>query len=105
MEVGRRVVLAAEGEIDLDSAPALPAAVDAALSRGARDVWVDLSDVTFLDSSGVHALLDARRRVGGNGCGFAVICPAGAARRTLLVSGLDGELPLYATRDEAHRNC
>jgi anti-sigma B factor antagonist len=104
LQVGRRIVLAAAGGLDLGSAPALPAAIEAALDSGARDLWIDLSDVTFIDSTGIHALLDARRRVGTNGCRLAVICPAGTARRTLTLCGADSALPLFATRDEAHRN-
>lgn len=104
LQIGRRMVLAAAGEIDLGSAPVLPAAVAEALELGAQDLWIDLTDVTFIDSSGVHALLDARTRVLALGRRLAVICPAGTARRTLMLTGLDTALPLYASREEAHRS-
>ena len=104
LQVGRRVVVAAAGEIDLGSVSALSAAIEAAMSDGARELWIDLSEVTFLDSTGVHALLDTHLRVSDNGCRVAVICPEGPARRTLAVCGVDGTLPVFASRDQAHRS-
>jgi anti-sigma B factor antagonist len=104
IDVGRRVVLAVAGEVDIDSAGAIPAAVDDALDSGAHDVWVDLTDVTFMDSSGVHALIVARTRVRELERSLVVICPPGNVRRLLAVTGLDGALELYDTREQAHRS-
>jgi anti-anti-sigma factor len=47
------------GEVDVESAPRLEARLRRALDEGARDVVVNLRDVTFIDSSGVTALLRA----------------------------------------------
>ena len=57
-DASARVVAA--GDVDLASAPAL---VDAVLSRldDQRTVELDLSGVTFLDSSGIHALMQLAR--------------------------------------------
>lgn len=57
-----RVELA--GEIDLHVRDDLKAALEAAIRAGA-DVVVDLTDVTFLDASGVGALVGARRKLEG----------------------------------------
>ena len=56
----------AVGEVDLASAPALVDAVRARL-HGRREVQLDLRDVTFLDSSGVHALMQLARADEGEG--------------------------------------
>ena len=57
-DASARVVAA--GDVDLASAPAL---VDAVLTRlgDRRQVELDLSGVTFLDSSGIHALMRLAR--------------------------------------------
>ncbi len=62
-------VLAVTGELDLASAPLFRERVGEALGTGARDLVVDLTDVDFVDSSGLGAILWARHRahaVGGD---------------------------------------
>lgn len=103
-QVGQRTVVAAAGEIDLITAQRLETAAGAALDRGAQDLWIDISDVEFIDSTGIHALLQVRGRVHALNRRLAVICPLGPIRRAFLLTGLDEALPLYTSRDEAHRH-
>ena len=50
------------GEIDMMTAPALGAGMRAAIDEaGERDVFVDCTEVTFMDSSAFYALVDANR--------------------------------------------
>ncbi|MCF2527194.1 STAS domain-containing protein [Yinghuangia soli] len=53
----------AVGQVDMDSAPVLHTALDQALDTGCRHLHVDLTGVRFIDSCGLHVLLDARRRL------------------------------------------
>ena len=76
-EVGRRTVLAVGGEIDLDSVGVLSASVEAALAGGAAELWIDLTHTRFMDSSGLHVLLDTRSRVRDLNRQLAIICPPG----------------------------
>jgi anti-anti-sigma factor len=46
--IGRRTVVAVQGEIDLDTAPALVDAIAEALSAGAAELWIDLTDTEFM---------------------------------------------------------
>ncbi|MDI2125394.1 STAS domain-containing protein [Yinghuangia seranimata] len=62
---GVRLLVA--GELDRDSAEQLRATVDAALKRQPGVLVIDLSGVTFCDSSGLHVLLHARRAVAAHG--------------------------------------
>lgn len=55
------VRLAAAGEIDRASAPILADELHNAIEAGDGLIVVDLGDVTFMDSSGVHALVTARQ--------------------------------------------
>ena len=103
-QVGQRFVLAAEGEIDLVTAHQLEEAGAAALDQGAHDLWIDISDVEFIDSTGIHALLRIRSRVEALNRRLAVVCPVGPIRRAFELTGLDDALPLYNSREEAHRH-
>jgi anti-sigma B factor antagonist len=96
------VILRPIGDIDLARAPAL--AIDAATEiRAGRNVIVDLSGVSFIDSSGVASLMNALRRATRAGLGFAVICGEGQARRTIAMLRLIDTLNVGADEAEATR--
>jgi anti-anti-sigma factor len=102
--VGHRTVLAVAGEIDLQTAPALAAAIDEALAAGAAELWVDLTATQFMDSSGLHALVTAHRRIQELNRRLAVICrPGQPVRRLFEIVGAADVLPLYDDRAAAHR--
>ncbi len=52
-DAGAGKTVRCSGEIDLDNAPQLHAAIDTALET-AVTCWIDLREVTFMDSSAVH---------------------------------------------------
>ncbi|MDG4825797.1 STAS domain-containing protein [Asanoa sp. WMMD1127] len=56
----RGTVIHLTGDVDLDSHLDVEAAIVSAIEAGADPVVVDLSEVPFLDSSGVRALIHAR---------------------------------------------
>lgn len=55
-------LLAVAGEIDLDTAPQLQNAVDAAQHSPDRPLHLDVAEVSFCDCSGLNLLLRARTR-------------------------------------------
>ncbi|MFR9800990.1 STAS domain-containing protein [Pseudonocardia sp. RS010] len=81
------VALRLVGELDADSAAALHAALHAA-AVGARAVVVDLSEVTYLGSVGVSALLGVYTRSGGRVHLAGVHAHPGVSRVVTLL-GLD----------------
>ena len=101
--VGHRTVISVMGEIDVFAAPLLRRAVDDALGQGGLELWIDLSETEFMDSSGLHALVDAHARVVELERRLTVICPPGPVRRVIDVSGLADQLPLAVDRAAAHR--
>jgi anti-sigma B factor antagonist len=105
LRIGRRAVLAASGEVDIATADRMCRAVAHAAESGALDLWFDLSEVTFLDSSGVHALVAARDDALARGASFVVICPYGPVLRVLRIAGLDRRLLIYPDRASAHEAC
>lgn len=75
-------ILAPRGEIDLATQGALREAFDKLILIGRVDIVVDLGETTFLDSTGLGALISARRRTHGLNGSFAIVC-ANPRMRTL----------------------
>ncbi|MEV6876690.1 STAS domain-containing protein [Amycolatopsis sp. NPDC051128] len=98
---GDAVLLAVSGEVDLLSAPVLEAEVAAALAATPKLLVIDLTEVSFLASIGITALLNARRAAGA-GTGVRVVAPEdGVVARTLRLTGLHETLAVVATRADA----
>jgi anti-anti-sigma factor len=89
-------VVVPKQEIDYVTAPALVSELDRAIEEGVSKVVVDLCDVTFMDSSGAHALLDASKRLRLQDRPFSVICLRGSISRLLELLGLGDRLALHA---------
>jgi len=85
-------VLALGGEIDLATSPKLVVAGREALRAGATSLHVDLTDVSFMDSSGLAALINLYRAVGRRGGELSVTCPDGAVRRVFQISATEALL-------------
>src|SRR3954452_9291371 len=97
------VVVVVEGEHDIYTAPTLRERLDEALERGGGIV-VDLTAATFVDSSVLGALLDARRRALESSQGY-VVCVGETVepgvQRILDITGLVPVLPVLRHRDQA----
>src|SRR4051794_7212373 len=78
--------VAVRGEVDLEGVPALEAALEAAIRESAGALVIDLSEVEFIDSSGLQVLLRARALLGREDRALAVVCPFGRVRRGVGVS-------------------
>jgi anti-anti-sigma factor len=84
------------GELDMAHAPTVAETLDA-LSDHERPVIVDLTELTFIDSSGIHAILRQRPQQGS----VLLVCPPGNIQRVLSVTKIDRVLPVYETLDGA----
>jgi anti-anti-sigma factor len=95
-------VVVVTGEIDMATAPMLGRELTAAIESGDGPVVLDLSDVTFFDSSGLRVAIVAHRDLGEQGRRLAVVCnPEGHVRRTFALAGLADVLDLHPSRDAA----
>jgi anti-sigma B factor antagonist len=83
------LTIALVGEIDIETAPRLQAAIDWIADSLPSDVTVDLSGTTFLDSTAMRFFVRLRKLVVGNGRDLALAAPQRAVARTLRHSGLD----------------
>jgi anti-sigma B factor antagonist len=93
--------VAVHGEVDINTVPALEAAIDAAVRDSVGAFVIDLSGVQFIDSSGLHVLMRARDKLGREDRALAVVCPFGPVRRVFELSGSSELFALYGSRDEA----
>src|SRR5688500_18153015 len=75
------------GDLDLATVPRLRAAFASDLVAGAAAIVVDLSGVTFMDSTGLSELLRFERDASVRRRRLAIACPEGAARLLLDVTG------------------
>nr|WP_239521441.1 STAS domain-containing protein [Blastococcus saxobsidens] len=80
-------VLVATGEIDCTSAPHVQARIEQLLDAGARELVIDLTAVTFLDSAGLCALATVHRLSAGQ-VGIRVLASTRAVIRPLQITGL-----------------
>jgi anti-sigma B factor antagonist len=91
----QRHVLALTGSLDLASRDVLYQAGVAALSTpDVPGLVVDLAGVTFLDSSGIGALVELAGDAQDAGVGFALHNPSERVRRVLTISGLLDAWPI-----------
>jgi len=93
--------VAVRGEVDINTVPALETALDEAIRESVGAFIVDLSDLDFIDSSGLHVLMRARGLLGREDRALALVCPHGPVRRVFELSGHSELFALYASRDEA----
>ncbi|MGN9807040.1 STAS domain-containing protein [Micromonospora sp. L32] len=86
---GHLLRVSVAGEVDFATSGELRAALDAVLADlTGTPVEVDLAEVPFLDSSGVHVLLDAYARAADRDCPLVVANARPVVRRVLEITGV-----------------
>jgi anti-sigma B factor antagonist len=99
-EVAGVVVVAVEGEIDVDTADVVLDAVRLALATTGPALIADLTPVTFFGSTGISTLISAHEISAEHGRKLHVVAPQRAVRRPLQVTGVADVLSLYDSVDE-----
>lgn len=95
----------AQGEIDIVTAPALMQELTVAVRVQPCRVVVDLTDVTFMDSTGINALVVARRRADIGSGELRLVAPCRLVRKVLRITGLDQILPVDSTIESPSARC
>jgi anti-sigma B factor antagonist len=93
---GDLVVVTLRGDIDIDTAPALHAALEEILDRPHPKVVVDLSGVEFCDSIGLSSLVIGHRRAVRHGGWLRLAAPNAWLLRLLGTVGLTRQLAVHA---------
>jgi anti-sigma B factor antagonist len=99
-ERGGTVIVSLTGELDLYNSHAVRDELFGVADRDPERVVVDLSAVTFIDSTGLGVLIEARTRLT-NRRAFLLAAPGLETRRALEISGLNRHFSIHETLDEA----
>lgn len=91
---GESRVIRVSGEVDVSNKDELNAAIANTQSEGAQEVEVDLTEVSYIDSSGIGVLVAAAHRASGAGTRFFVSHPQRNVARVLSMLGMGDELGL-----------
>jgi anti-sigma B factor antagonist len=97
------VVLAPQGKLNLVTAPAVKARIDQLVKSGSTRVVVDLSDVGFIDSSGLGALIGSLKSARQAGGDVRIAGPGDQVRAVLKLTNLDRILTPYDSVEGASR--
>jgi anti-anti-sigma factor len=91
--------IAVNGDIDLATVPELEAAIDAIFNANSQPLAVDLRETSFMDSTGLKALVMASRRFDEDGRQFAIAVSGGPVSRLIDLSGVNGSIRVVETVD------
>jgi anti-sigma B factor antagonist len=89
------------GSLDLATAPTIKAALSEATENGRHDLILDLTQLEFLDSTGLGVLIGAHRRAAEHGGSFRLIVNDGPIWRLLNITGLVTVFAVYRSLDNA----
>jgi anti-anti-sigma factor len=95
--IGRFAVVMLRGELDGGAAPELGRALEG-LAAFEGPLVVDLSELTFIDSGGLHALM---QRAATDRARMCLVCPEGNVSRVLEIVQIGQLLPVYRELDDA----
>jgi anti-sigma B factor antagonist len=97
----RTQIVTVEGDLDLATADSLYQRGRAAIGRHARLLLLDLTGVSFCDSSGLSAFVRIANEADAAGCRYGLVAPAPIVVKVLRLTGLDQRLPIFPTLEEA----
>jgi anti-anti-sigma factor len=94
------------GEIDLSNAHEVSSAIGTVMGQETRWLVVDLSEITYLDSSGVALLLRLAERLQTRRRQLHLVVPRGSpVRRVLVFTGLPRVISVEARLEDALAHC
>src|ERR671915_1716835 len=94
-------VISLAGEVDLYTAPEFKQQLLEVIEAGGRDVIVDLSNTTFIDSTTLGVLVGGVKRLRTNDGKLSLVCADRNITKIFEITGLDRVFTIYGTRDEA----
>jgi anti-sigma B factor antagonist len=95
--------LVVEGEVDIATASRLLSVLNSSVAEAIKAVVVDLSQVDFMDSTGLALLINANRRLSVRRKGFAVVCPPGPLWRVFEITDMVDTLHVCPDVESAAR--
>lgn len=98
---GERAVVRVAGSIDVYAAPTFRERLERQIHAGNKHLLVDLSGVSFLDSTGLSVLVGRLKHARHEGGRLELICPEGRVRQAFAITGLNKVFVIYDTLAEA----
>jgi len=95
------VVIALAGEADMSTAVKFNECFFTAARSGVRRFVADLTEVSFIDTTMLNALVVGHRRMVRDHGAFAIVCDGPRVKRVLDITGLGQILAVFGTRDDA----
>jgi anti-sigma B factor antagonist len=100
-ERDRSNVLPLKGEIDLHVSPSVTTSLNSMIEKKPQRLVVDLSDVTYIDSAGLAALIGAMQKVEGYGGKFLLAGLQETVRSIFEISRLDQVFQIFPDAEAA----
>ncbi len=97
----RSNVVPLKGEIDLHVSPSVTASLNQMIEKKPERLVVDLSEVTYIDSAGLAALIEAMQKVEGYGGKFLLAGLQETVRSIFEISRLDQVFQIFPDADAA----
>ncbi len=94
-------VISLAGEVDLYTAPEFKEQLLEVVGKGSRNVLVDLTNATFIDSTTLGVLVGGVKRLRPNGGQLTLVCSDRNITKIFEITGLDKVFPIYPSRAEA----
>jgi anti-sigma B factor antagonist len=96
-----QTVIELAGEADVTTSNTLRELLAEETSRRPRTVIIDLSRLQFMDSSALHLIFDAQRKLAAHGGTLALVGPQAAVATLLRITEAGQVVPVYPTLPEA----
>ena len=94
-------VISLSGEVDLYTAPEFKQKLLDVIAQGARNVVVDFTETTFIDSTTLGVLVSGVKRLRENEGQLSLVCSDRNITKIFEITGLDRVFAIYGTREEA----
>jgi anti-sigma B factor antagonist len=96
-----RHLVAVSGEVDLFTAPEFKQRVTELIEAGTPQLVIDLTQTTFLDSTGLGVLIGAVKRLRSRDGELVIVNTDETIAKTFEITGLDQIFTIRSTRDQA----
>lgn len=91
------VALQLIGELDIETVSILTSAIDRVVEEGAVTLVLDLAGLAFLDSTGIHAILETDERLKARGAQLVLTHGKRSVQSVFTITGLDTQLKFIDT--------
>ena len=95
-----RYVITVSGEVDLATSPELDVAIIAAINSGISSVAIDLTAVSFMDSSGLGVIVRGLKRCREADIDLDLVITNERVLKVFSITGLDQVIPIHASIDD-----